>query len=75
MGPIDSTAIPTTIGAWIGDGNNYSNSCISDVQFYDTVLGPAAIADLAAAASLPEPATLAMLGFGGLLTFRRRRRA
>jgi hypothetical protein len=30
--------MPLTIGAWIGDGNGYSNSTIHDVFLFDTVL-------------------------------------
>ena len=54
----NSASVPLTIGAWIGDGNGFSRSSISDFRVYDTILGQGEIQALAG--TVPEPPSLTM---------------
>jgi hypothetical protein len=69
-GPIaQTTSHKLTIGAFESSGNvsKFYDGYIDEVRVYDEALGAAAIQAL-----VPEPATIALLGLGGLLLRRRR---
>jgi hypothetical protein len=68
--PVSGSAIPLTIGAWIGDGNNYSTSSIDGFRIYNTALTAAQVQ------ALPEPASFILCGLAaiGLFVAARRRR-
>lgn len=62
----------SSAGVWLGRRQNFTspfNGTIDDVRIYDDALSP-----LEVAALVPEPSALALLGLGGLLLARRRRR-
>ncbi len=68
--PINSDAVPINIG-WTGVATSQYqfNGVINEVRIYDEELGADEIAAL-----VPEPATLIMLGVGGLGLLKHRRR-
>ena len=55
-------------GDYLGEIGHWFAGELDDVRFYDEALSAGAIAS-----TIPEPATLALLGLGGLLLRRRRR--
>ena len=70
-------SVPLSIGAWIGDGNSYSNSMVRDVGVWDTALPASAIQTLADGnppeGAVPEPSTVVTMGLMSMGLLRRRR--
>jgi len=74
-GTIVGSNKPLIIGNRPSEDRGFSG-LIADVQIYDTELSDSDIALIAATATaIPEPATIAMLGFGSLSLLRRKRKA
>jgi hypothetical protein len=61
---------PVQIAYWRSQLPQYFNGLIDDIRIYDVALSPAEIRQL----FVPEPASIALLGFGALAGLRRRRR-
>ena len=63
-----NTAVPLSLGAWIGDGKEYSTSNMDNFRVYDNALTQGQIQAL-----IPEPASLSLLGIAGISLLGRRR--
>ena len=73
LGPMATPDVPLHIGAYIWDPagyQKYMDGLMDDVRIYDTALSEEEIA----AMFVPEPATIALLGLGGLAVLGGRKR-
>ncbi|MEX0654094.1 MAG: LamG-like jellyroll fold domain-containing protein [Phycisphaeraceae bacterium] len=62
------------IGGWPGDGGRFFEGLLDEVGFWGRALTADEVAALAAGEPIPEPASLTLLGLGGLTLLARRRR-
>jgi hypothetical protein len=61
------------LGWGMGDVGDGCYAMMDDYRIYDYAATPAQIANMAEGDVVPEPATIALLGLGGLVLFRKRR--